>query len=97
VEVTGTNPVEAQIFFRLLDLSNCLNWEIYCDDYSSLSEYKITSLPVGLKFESTNVLTSIISKGVEVGPLFSLDMALNILDGFITPKIVLHCKTVKKM
>ena len=27
-EVTGSNPVEALIFFRLL-LSNCLNWKIY--------------------------------------------------------------------
>ena len=35
-EVTGSNPVEALIFFRLL-LSNCLNWKIYCDDQSSLS------------------------------------------------------------
>ena len=35
-EVTGSNPVEAPIFFRLL-LSNCLNWKIYCDDHSSLS------------------------------------------------------------
>ena len=26
VEVTGSNPVEALIFFRLL-LSNCLNWK----------------------------------------------------------------------
>ena len=34
-EVTGSNPVEAYIFFRLL-LSNCLNWKIYCDDHSSL-------------------------------------------------------------
>ena len=30
-EVTGSNPVEALIVFRLL-LSNCLNWKIYCDD-----------------------------------------------------------------
>ena len=39
-EVTGSNPVEALIFFffRLL-LSNCLNWKIYCDDQSSLSQY----------------------------------------------------------
>ena len=29
-EVTGSNPVEALIFIRLL-LSNCLNWKIYCD------------------------------------------------------------------
>ena len=35
-EVTGSNPVEALIFFRLL-LSNCLNWKICCDDHSSLS------------------------------------------------------------
>ena len=35
-EVTGSNPVEALIFFRFL-LSNCLNWKIYCDDHSSLS------------------------------------------------------------
>ena len=36
-EVTGSNPVETLIFFRLL-LSNCLNWKIYCDDHSSLSK-----------------------------------------------------------
>ena len=35
-EVTGSNPVEALIFFRLI-LSNCLNWQICYDDYSSLS------------------------------------------------------------
>ena len=35
-EVTGSNPVEALIVFRLL-LSNCLNWKIYCDDHSLLS------------------------------------------------------------
>ena len=35
-EVTGSNPVKALIFFRLV-LSNCLNWKIYCDDHSSLS------------------------------------------------------------
>ena len=42
-EVTGSNPVEALIFFffRLL-LSNCLNWKIYCDDHSSLSLYVCT-------------------------------------------------------
>ena len=34
-KVTGSNPVEALIFFRLLP-SNCLNWNIYCDDHSSL-------------------------------------------------------------
>ena len=35
-EVTGSNPVQALIFFRLLP-SNCLNWKIYCGDHSSLS------------------------------------------------------------
>ena len=35
-EVTGSNPVEALILFRLL-LSSCLNWKINCDDHSSLS------------------------------------------------------------
>ena len=35
-EVTGSSPVEALIFFRLL-LSDCLNWKIYCDDHSLLS------------------------------------------------------------
>ena len=35
-EFTGSNPVEALIFFRLL-LSSCLNWKIYCEDHSSLS------------------------------------------------------------
>ena len=28
-EVTGSNPVEAQIFFFRLLLSDCLNWKIY--------------------------------------------------------------------
>ena len=42
-EVMGSNPVEALIlfcfffFFRLL-LSSCLNWKIYCDDHTSLSD-----------------------------------------------------------
>ena len=38
-EVTGSNPVEALIFFRLLP-SNCLKLEIYCDDHSSLSNWR---------------------------------------------------------
>ena len=36
-EVMGSNPVEALIFFSRLLLSNCLNWKIYCDDHTSLS------------------------------------------------------------
>ena len=35
-EVTGSNAVEALIFFRLLH-SSCLNWKIHCEDHSSLS------------------------------------------------------------
>ena len=35
-EVTGSNPVEALLFFRVLP-SNCFNWKIYCGDHSSLS------------------------------------------------------------
>ena len=35
-EVTGSNPVEALIFFRLL-LSSYLNWKIHCEDHPSLS------------------------------------------------------------
>ena len=37
-EVMGSNPVEALIFFFRLLLSSCLNWKIYCDDHTSLSE-----------------------------------------------------------
>ena len=46
-EVTGSNSVEALIFFRLL-LSNCLNWKIHCDDHSSLS-YSIIITHIKLK------------------------------------------------
>ena len=35
-EVTGSNPAEVLIFFRLL-LSSCFNWKIHCKDHSSLS------------------------------------------------------------
>ena len=37
MEVTGSNPIEALIFFRLLLKFNCLNWKIYCNDDSSHS------------------------------------------------------------
>ena len=36
-KVTGSNPVEVLIFFRLLP-SNCLRRKIDCDDHSSLSK-----------------------------------------------------------
>ena len=44
-EVTGSNPVEALIFFRLL-LSSCLNWKIHCEDHSSLSKLQLHVLSV---------------------------------------------------
>ena len=47
-EVTGSNPVEALIFFRLL-LSNCLNWKIYCDDHPSLWIYSLAVKIKGVK------------------------------------------------
>ena len=50
-KVTGSNPVEALIFFRLL-LSNCLNWKIYCDDHSSLSELLLKKKNLNRLFNS---------------------------------------------
>ena len=43
-EVTGSNPIEALIFFFRLLLSICLNWKIYCDDHSSPSFKNVLSL-----------------------------------------------------
>ena len=54
-EVTGSNPVEALIFFRLL-LSNRLNWKIYCDDHSSLSR-NFCSLENNLRKIANDVTT----------------------------------------
>ena len=67
-EVTGSNPVEALIFFRL-HLSNCLNWKIYCGDHSSLSmiikvngnyslilKYAISGEMLSLKVISTKMI-----------------------------------------
>ena len=57
----GSNPVEALIFFRLL-LSNCLNWKIYCDDHTSLSESVMSKIDeidnlniIKLKYLNTEV------------------------------------------
>ena len=56
-EVTGSNPVEALIFFRLL-LSNCLNWKIHRDDHSSLS---LTEIVYEVEFAAQkSVLCSIL-------------------------------------
>ena len=57
VEVMGSNPVEALIFFRLL-LSNCLNWKIYCDDHSLLSNLFLLLKKTLIVFESLNVYES---------------------------------------
>ena len=52
-EVTGSNPVEALIFFRLL-YSNCLNWKFTA---------KITYHRQGLKlFSSWKLLTMFVFK-----------------------------------
>ena len=52
-EVTGSNPVEALIFFRLL-LSNCLNWEIYGDDHSSFIYSYSSKMNYFIYFTSKN-------------------------------------------
>ena len=56
-EVTGSNPVEVLIFFRLL-LSNCLNWKIYCDDHISLSLLSPILIKVTLRSTSLTYLRS---------------------------------------
>ena len=55
-EVTGSNPVEALIFFRLL-LSNCLNWKIYCYDHSSL--WSTTAVQIYELFHTCIYFTSL--------------------------------------
>ena len=57
VEVTGSNPVEALIFFRLL-LPNCLNWKIHCDDYSSLSSFLLLDVKSILMWDNQPFLVS---------------------------------------
>ena len=42
-EVTGSNPVEAWIFFRFL-ISNCINWKIHCDDHFPLSSTSVVHI-----------------------------------------------------
>ena len=63
-EVTGSNPVEALIFFRLL-LSNCLNWEIYCDDHSSLSLLRLERQYFEIHFRICKLLFLSYSFGME--------------------------------
>ena len=69
-EVTGSNPVEALIFFRLL-LSNCLNWKIYCDDHISLLEVveKVFLVCFPLISLAKNQVSSLNEKGVKAAVL----------------------------
>ena len=68
-EVTGSNPVEALIFFRLL-LSSCLNWKTHCEDHSSLSS--ITAVQVNY-FIYTYII-SLLTGRYELNKLTSLPM-----------------------
>ena len=61
-EVTGSNPVEALIFFRLL-LSNRLNWKIYCDDHISLSMFKILEVRAASQRKSLQGLDNTAADG----------------------------------
>ena len=54
-EVTSSNPVEAIILFRLPP-SNCLNWEIYGDDHSSLSSTTAVQYVFHIYFTKTKPL-----------------------------------------
>ena len=77
-EVTGSNPVEALIFFRLL-LSNCLNWKIYCDDHCSLSLWYILSCQTFILFSLENDMESS-KRCVKLFRLFlSLDVKQNLI------------------
>ena len=71
-EVTGSNPVEALIFFRLL-LSSCLNWKIHCDDHSSLSS--ITAVQIyELNYFIYIYIISLLTGRYELNKLTSLPM-----------------------
>ena len=54
-EVTGSNPVDGLIFFRL-PLSSCLNWTIYCDDHSSLWSISLCTTDLKNKFSNFRVV-----------------------------------------
>ena len=70
VEVTGSNPVEALIFFRLL-LSSFLNWKIHCEDHSSLSS--MTAVQIYELFIYTYII-SLLTGRYELNKLTSLPM-----------------------
>ena len=41
IDLTGSNPIEALIFFRLFP-SNCLNWKIYWDN--NVTDFSTTAI-----------------------------------------------------
>ena len=68
-KVTGSNPAEALIFFRLL-LSSCLNWKTHCEDHSSLSS--ITA--VHMNYFIYTYIISLLTGRHELNKLTSLPM-----------------------
>ena len=71
VEVTGSNPVEALIFFFRLPLSSCLNWKIHCEDHSSLSS--MTAVQIYELFHYTYII-SLLTGRYELNKLTLLPM-----------------------
>ena len=63
-EVTGSNPVEALIFFRLL-LSNCLNWKIYLQ----ICEFTLVLNSKGWRFQNLYNI-SLYYRDVQTGSYF---------------------------
>ena len=69
-EVTGSNPIEALIFFRLL--SSCLNWKIYCDDHSSLSSTTAVEIwIISYKLHTVSLYTHVQNIDIAVPSLWS--------------------------
>ena len=90
MEVTGSNPLEALIFFRLLP-SNCFNWKIYCDDHSSRS----STTAVQYEFHSYFSFSAI--KRIHHIPSYLSGWSLSLLRSFLfcgttqTPHYVGFC------
>ena len=61
-EVTGSNPIEALIFFFRLLRSSCLNWKIYCDDHSSLSKVTKSSNRMCVVWKTLSVTFNLSTK-----------------------------------
>ena len=86
-EVTGSNPVEALIFFFRLLLSSCQNWKIHCEDHSSLSS--ITA--VHMNYFIYTFIISLHTGRYELNKLTSLPMC-----GFIA-QLVEHRTGIAKV